>query len=139
MDSSAALAGILASFGIGFFIIFFAFAILSIIIYWKVYEKAGEPGWACLIPIYGTIVFLRIGGKPWYWLLGFFVPILGIILIVKWLHSISLAFGKDTGFTVGLFFLTPIFLAILAFGDAKYIGPDGAAGESDPEVLDQGV
>jgi hypothetical protein len=102
--------------------------VFSLICYWKVYTKAGKPGWACLVPFYNLIVLLQIAGKPWWWLLLMFIPFVNIILIIMVMHSLSLAFGKGAGFTVGLIFLTPIFMAILAFGSATYKGPGGDDG-----------
>lgn len=92
---------------------------------WKIYTKAGKPGWACLIPIYGTIVMLEIIGKPWWWIFLMFIPIVNIVIAIMTIHGLSKSFGKDVGFTLGLIFLGIIFYPILAFGDAKYIGPDG--------------
>lgn len=102
-----------------------AIAVLCIIAQWKIYEKAGQPGWACIIPIYNYIILLRIVGKPWWWLLLMIIPIVNIIYLVWMLNMLSKSFGKDEGFTVGLIFLGFIFYPILGFGGAKYIGPYG--------------
>ena len=94
---------------------------LSIAIQWKVYEKAGQPGWAVLIPFYNLIVFLRIVNRPWWWLLLLcFVPIVNVVLAIVCVHRLSRSFGKDGGFTVGLLFLNIIFMAILAFDNSQY-------------------
>ncbi|MCP4147147.1 MAG: signal peptidase I [bacterium] len=89
---------------------------------WKAFEKAGKPGWACIIPIYNIIVMLEIADKPVWWILLLFIP--GVNLIASILISISIAekFGQGTGFALGLVFLGFIFWAILGFGDAKYQG-----------------
>lgn len=93
---------------------------------WKIYEKAGKPGWAILIPIYRTIVFLDIIGKPWWWLLLFLIPGINIIFMIWSINLLSVKFSKGVGFTLGLIFLTFIFIPILAFGDAKYIDLEAA-------------
>lgn len=95
------------------------FLIVSV---WKVYAKAGEPGWACLVPIYNVIVYLKISGKPIWWIVLFFIPLVNIIIAL--LVSIGLAknFGKGDGFGIGIFLLGFIFMPILAFGDAKFVG-----------------
>ena len=110
-----------------FFVILFELAIIGFYVYvgWKLYEKAGQPGWACIIPIYSTIVMLRIVGKPWWWLLMFFIPGVNIVFLVWMMNMLSKSFGKDEGFTVGLVLLGFIFYPILGLGDAKYLGPFG--------------
>jgi Family of unknown function (DUF5684) len=109
------------SFG-AFAIIYLAIIITMIVSMWKVFEKAGQPGWACLIPIYNIIVLLRIIGKDWTNILWVFLPIIGgIILQVIIVTGVSKSFGKEgSGFGAGLFFLPIIFYPILAFGDAVY-------------------
>jgi hypothetical protein len=90
---------------------------------WKVFSKAGEPGWAVLIPIYNLIVFLKVAGKPLWWIILLFVPIANFVVAI--LASLGLAerFGKGGGFGIGLAFLPFIFFPILGFGSATYIGP----------------
>jgi len=94
-----------------------AFVIVS---HWKVFEKAGQPGWACIIPIYNVIVMLKIANKPTWWLAMFFIPIANIVFLIMMLNRISLSFGKSSGFTVGLIFLSFIFWGILAFDKSEY-------------------
>lgn len=89
---------------------------------WIILTKAGQPGWACLVPIYNIIVYLRVAGKPWYWLFLFMIPLAGIYFAIVYLIDFVKAFGKGGGFVVGLIFLPFIFLPLLAFGDAKYVG-----------------
>jgi len=93
---------------------------------WIVYTKAGKPGWACLIPIYRTIVLLEIIGKPWWWLLMFFIPVVNIVFAIWMYNMLSKSFGQSEGFTVGLILLKVIFFAILAFSkEITYQGPYG--------------
>lgn len=107
-------------------IIYLAIIVLLIVSMWKIYTKAGKPGWACLIPIYNIIVMLEIVGKPWWWFLLMCIPILNIIFVIWMYNLLSLSFGKSTGFTIGLIFLGIIFFPILGLGDAEYKGPAGA-------------
>jgi len=114
-----------------FFPFFFGSIILGILLIitqWIVYQKAGKPGWACIIPIYNFIVLLEIVGKPLWWFLLMLIPVVNIIVAIIVYHNLSLSFGKTAGFTVGLVLLPFIFFPILAFGDAKYLG----AGASMP-------
>ena len=108
-------------FSIGFFVI-----VLYIVAEWKIYEKAGQPGWAVLIPFYNVYIMLKIVGKPGWWLLLIiFFPPVGIVLAIWMINLLSKSFGKDVLFTLGLIFFGFIFYPILGFGDAKYIGPAG--------------
>lgn len=87
---------------------------------WKIFEKAGQPGWAAIVPIYNLYILLKIAGRPGWWLLLYFVPIVSIIIAIIVAIDIAKRFGKGTGFALGLVFLPFIFYPILAWGDAQY-------------------
>jgi hypothetical protein len=108
-------------------LVYFAIVVLMIVSMWKIFEKAGEPGWASIIPIYNLIVLLKIVGKPWWWLLLLIIPIVNIIFLIWVYNLLSKSFGQGVGFTLGLIFLGIIFFPMLAFGDYKYVGPGGVA------------
>lgn len=97
--------------------------VFYIFCYWKIFEKAGKPGWAAIIPIYNILVQLEIIGRPWWWLLLLFVPVANVVIGIMLLFDLAKVFGKGTGFGFGLLFLAPIFIPILAFGSATYLGP----------------
>lgn len=97
--------------------------LLPVLSFWFLYNKANEPGWASIIPIYSTLVWLKIIGKPWYWLLLFCVPYLNFVFLIWAVNLTSKSFGKSEGYTVGLILLPLIFWPLLAFGSSKYIGP----------------
>jgi Family of unknown function (DUF5684) len=101
-------------------------AVVIIASLWKIFSKAGKPGWAAIIPLYNYWVLLQIVGRPGWWILLFFVPFVNLIIGIIVLNDLSKSFGKGVGFTIGLFFLSFIFLPILGFGDAKYMGPAAA-------------
>ena len=105
---------------------YLAIVVLLIASQWKIYTKAGQPGWACLIPIYNIIVLLRIVGKPWWWLFLMMIPLVNIIFVVWTYNLLSKSFGKGEGFTLGLLLLSFIFFPILGLGSAEYQGPAGA-------------
>ena len=108
------------------YLIDIAIYILLIAGMWMTFVKAGEAGWKSIIPIYNFIVLLKIIGRPWWWILLFLIPIVNIVILIIMWNGLSKSFGKGVGFTVGLIFLSFIFIPILGFGSAKYIGPSGA-------------
>ncbi|GGH69688.1 DUF5684 domain-containing protein [Phaeocystidibacter marisrubri] len=109
-----------------FWVFYAIILIIGIATQWKIFTKAGKPGWASLIPIYNIIVLLEIVGKPWYWFFLMMIPLVNIIFLVWVINLLSKSFGKDEGFTVGLILLGIVFYPILAFGNAQYQGPAGA-------------
>ena len=102
-----------------------AFVVFIIAAMWKVFEKAGQPGWAAIIPIYNIYIMTKIGGKPGIWTLLCLIPIVNYVFMIWLTNMISKSFGKDEGFTAGMIFLGFIFWPILGFGSAKYLGPFG--------------
>jgi hypothetical protein len=101
-----------------------AVVFLCIVPMWKIFTKAGQPGWACLVPIYNLIVLLQVVRKPLWWIVMILiVPIANIIFLILTFNELSKAFGKDAGFTVGLIFLPIIFFPILGYGSAQYQWP----------------
>ncbi|HEY2954486.1 MAG TPA: DUF5684 domain-containing protein [Candidatus Eisenbacteria bacterium] len=105
-----------------FALVALAFLVLMVAASWKIFSKAGEAGWKSLVPIYGAVVFLRIVGRPWWWLALLLIPIVNIIPSIIICIDLARAFGKGGGFAAGLMLLTPVFLLLLAFGDAQYGG-----------------
>lgn len=90
--------------------------------YWKMFEKAGEPGWAAIVPIYNVIVLCRMAGKPEWWFLLLFIPIVNMIIGIIVTVALAEKFGKGVGFALGMIFLGFIFIPILGFGSAQYQG-----------------
>jgi hypothetical protein len=114
-----------STFPAGLIIFIIVFAVFIIAAMWKVFEKAGQPGWAAIIPIYNIYIMTKIGGKPGIWTLLCLIPIVNYVFMIWLMNMISKSFGKDEGFTAGLIFLGFIFWPILGFGSAKYLGPFG--------------
>ncbi len=98
------------------------FVLLIIASMWKVFVKAGKPGWASLIPIYNVIVLLEIAGKPIWWIIMFFIPFVNFIAAFLVMIPLAEKFGKGAGFGIGLALLPFVFFPMLAFGDAEYRG-----------------
>ena len=121
---TAALLGTLAVFGI----IGLIFAVVGIIVMWKVFTKAGQPGWASIIPIYNLYVLTQIGGRPGWWTILLLIPGVNVIVFAILSIDIAKSFGKDAVFgVVGLWLFSIIGFAILAFGGAQYRGPAALA------------
>jgi len=113
------------SIGSGSWLFIIFIIIFYIYVYWRIFEKAGKPGWAAIIPIYNTLILLEVVGKPWWWLLLFLIPGVNLIFTIWMTNLLSLSFGKGVGFTIGLLLLSFIFYPILAFSNAEYKGPAG--------------
>ena len=110
-------------------VIYLAIIVVCIAGMWKAFEKADQPGWSCLIPIYNYYIMTKIGGKPGWWVLVMLIPIVNFIFLIWLTNMISKSYGKDEGFTAGLILLSFVFWPSLGFSnDIKYLGPYG-----DPE------
>lgn len=116
--------------GTAFIIIWLAVVVFLIAAMWKVYEKAGQPGWAAIIPIYNVYIMTKIGGKPGWWVVLMLIPVVNLVFMIWLYNMISKSFGKDEGFTAGLLLLGIVFWPILGFSSASYQGPFG-----DPEAF----
>ena len=127
MDYSADFSTDFTGMSTGMIILWAVVVIIMIAAEWKIFTKAGKPGWAILIPIYNVIVLLQIVGRPVWWILLLLIPIVNIVITIIVLSDLSKSFGHGVGFTLGLIFLTPIFILILGFGNSKYVGPAAQA------------
>lgn len=116
---SMGMFGVLAYIGV---------VVLVIVSIWKIFEKAGKPGWAVIVPFYNIIVLLEIVKKPIWWIVLVLIPLVNIVVIIIVYVELAKAFGKSAGFGIGMIFLSFIFLPLLAFGDDQYL--DGAASSS---------
>jgi len=92
--------------------------------FWMIFSKAGQAGWKCLIPIYSAVVFQRIIGRPGWWVLLLMIPFINIVPAILECFDLARVFGKGVGFGFGILLLGPLFVAILAFGGARYVGPE---------------
>ena len=96
--------------------------LLIIVAMWKVFTKAGQPGWAAIIPIYNLYIWCKIVGRPWWWILLMLIPIVNFIVAIVLSIDLAKSFGKGAGFGIGLALLGVIFFPILGFGSAQYQG-----------------
>ena len=108
-------------------ILYLALIVFLIVTMWKIFTKAGKPGWASIIPIYNVFVMLDIAGKPAWWFILFLIPVVNFIVSILVIAGIAANFGKGGGFVVGMILLPIVFYPILAFGSAQYSKPAVAA------------
>ncbi|MCZ2443067.1 MAG: DUF5684 domain-containing protein [Flavobacteriales bacterium] len=118
--------GNLIAAGAFMLIIYVAIIVIMLVSMWKIFTKAGKPGWACIVPIYNIIVLLEIVNKPVWWILLYLIPIANIIVGIIVIVNLAKAFGKDVGYAIGLILLPIVFIPMLAFSDAQYNQPVAA-------------
>lgn len=116
----------LAPFFVAGGLVLFVFWLLVLIGAWKVFTKAGKPGWAVIVPIYNVIVVLEICGRPIWWILLAMIPCVNVVIHVVVSLDLAKSFGKGAGFGIGLWLLGCIFVPVLGFGSAQYQGPAAA-------------
>jgi hypothetical protein len=104
-------------------VVYIAIIVFEIAALWQVFVKAGEAGWKAIIPIWNTLIILKIVGRHWWWIILFIIPIVNIIVWIIVSLDWAKSYRKGVGFGVGLFFLNFIFVPILGFGPAQYAGP----------------
>jgi hypothetical protein len=104
---------------LGVMLVAFVFYIL-----WKFYAKTGRPGWGAFVPIYSSYLMVKIAGRPGWWTLLMFVPIVNIVIAIIISLDIAAAFGRSALFGVfGLMLFSIVGYGILALGDDTYTQP----------------
>lgn len=98
-----------------------------IVVAWKIFEKAGRPGWAAIIPIYNAIVVLEIVGRPIWWIFLLLIPVVGFVVTIIVAIDLAKSFGHGALYGFGLAFFSFVFGPILAFGSDVYRGPSAPA------------
>ncbi|MGW5050051.1 DUF5684 domain-containing protein [Actinokineospora sp. NPDC004072] len=114
---------IIAMAGVGLLV-----TVIMIAAMWRVFSKAGQPGWAAIVPIYNTYVLLKLAGRPGWWLLLMLVPVVNLVVAILLLIDVARSFGKGGGFAVVLVLFPYIGFLMLGFGSARYLGPAAAPG-----------
>ena len=94
--------------------------LFEIVAGWKVFEKAGQPGWGIFIPLYNTYLMLKVAGRPGWWLILMLIPIVSFIVAIIVAVDVAKNFGKSNMFALGLILLGFIFIPILGYGDAQW-------------------
>jgi ABC-type sulfate transport system permease subunit len=107
-------------------LVYMAVIVLVVVSLWVIFTKAGQPGWAAIVPIYNAVVLLQIVGRPIWWVVLLLIPFVNFIVGILVSIDLAKSFGKGAGFGIGLVVLGFVFAPILAFGDARYQGPSAA-------------
>ena len=114
-----------AGYPVGLIVLELALIVMVFAGLWKLFAKAGKPGWAAIVPIYNTCMMIDIAGKPIWWILLMFIPVVNIVVSVIVTIGLAKNFGRGTGTVIGLIFLPMIFLLILGYGSAEYNRVEG--------------
>lgn len=106
------------------FLVSFALGVLELASLWRLYKMAGQPGWAAIVPVYNIVVMLQIVGRPVWWVLLMFIPLVNFVIAIIVILDFAKAYGKSVGYGVAMLFFSFIMYPILAFSkDTKYVGP----------------
>lgn len=122
MDDGSGGGLVAGGIGLVFSLVILAMCVVCIVGMWKLFEKAGKPGWASIIPFYNSWVLMEIIGFPGYYMLIMFIPLVGSLFALYCLFKVPQVFGKDMLWGIAAIFLFPIVALMLAFGDAQYQG-----------------
>ena len=109
-----------------FLVIYLAIIVVVLAGFWKMFEKAGQPGWGAIVPFYNMYLMCKIAGRPGWWLILLLIPYVNFIFWIIVLLDLAKSFGKGVGFAVGMILLGAIFIPILGSGSAEYEGPAAA-------------
>ncbi|MBB6428902.1 DUF5684 domain-containing protein [Algisphaera agarilytica] len=112
--------------GLLFFLIYLGLIVVVIAGGWQMFVKAGQPGWGVIIPIYNIYLVCKIVGRPGWWTILMFVPLVSVIIGIILAIDLAKSFGRGVGTAIGLILLGFIFIPILGFGSAEYEGPAAA-------------
>lgn len=124
----------LGVFGLGFFLFFLAIYVIAVAGMWKTFKKAGQPGWAAIVPFYNIYILTKVAGRPGWWVILYLVPIVNIVVGILLALDVAKAFGKGMGFAIfGLIIFNPIGYLLLGFGKAQYQN-SRAAGSGAPTM-----
>ena len=91
---------------------------------WRIFTKAGEPGWHAIVPFLNTYTMIKVAGKPGWWFLLYLVPCVNYVVAFVVFFNVAKQFGRSAAFGVGTALLSPIFLPILAFGSSEHVATE---------------
>lgn len=97
--------------------------VIAGVLFMGLFKKAGRPTWEAFVPLLNTYRLLEIVGRPGWWIIGFFVPVINIVLWIVVGLDLAQSFGKEMTYAIGIIILPIIFVPLLGYGDAQYLGP----------------
>ena len=121
-------------FSIGFLLVSLLITVVTLAGIWQIFVKAGHSGWKSLVPLYNVILWLQIIGRPWWYLVALFFPGVNVILWLIIAFGTARSFGRGILFALGVTFLPFIFIPIIGFGQAAYIGGMGPSYRRGPKI-----
>lgn len=99
-----------------------ALMVLVVVSFWKIFSKAGKPGWAAIVPIYNIVVYLQVVNRPIWWIILLLIPIVNIVVAIILTNDLAKSFNKGIGWTIGMLLLGVVFYPMLAFSSDPYVG-----------------
>lgn len=114
--------------GAGAIVVFILLLIFEVAAMWRIFQKAGRPGWASIVPIYNTYVLFKIVGRSGWWVLLYLIPFVNLVVTIVLCYDLAKSFGKGLGYTLGLLVFSFVFFPMLGFGSARYLGPSAGSG-----------
>lgn len=103
---------------IGYFLLYWV--VIYLISFWIIFKRAGEKGWAFLVPFYNIIIMLKITKKPEWWFFLFLIPFVNIVFACMVNFELAKKFNKYDDFALGTAILPIIFYPFIAFGKDEY-------------------
>lgn len=96
--------------------------VIMLVSMWKLFVKAGYAGWKALIPFYNLYILFEFTWGNGILFLLCLIPLANVVVLILTNYKLAVTFGQTAAFTIGLIFLSAVFLPILAFGPAEYEG-----------------
>jgi hypothetical protein len=124
-DTSSGSSGVNVGLIIGIYVVVY---LLSAFAFYGIFKKAGQPVWGAFVPIVNIYFLLKTVGRPGWWLILFLIPCVSFVIWIVIAYDLARSFGHGVGMTLGLIFLSLIFLYVIGYGSSPYAGPMGAPG-----------
>ncbi len=135
LSSTTGIFGAIAGMMTFIWIIAMVISIVQIVAMWKIFTKAGKPGWASLVPIYNIYIMCEIAQQPWWYIILLIIPLANIYAMFLIYGGVAKKFGKSKEFAIGMILFPYIFFPILAFGKNSIYLNDESYNNEQTETL----